>query len=127
MTKIVNTATINLVVSYERLNMYNFADRVLDRESMKLVNDSLTDLGRIAKRLHTQDLIDQTNEFLLNEHRCPLCNKAVTNLLEYQFMQSSGMCGTCDHILPDLTDYITDNDSRHTDPYFERKFELEEL
>jgi hypothetical protein len=38
----------------------------------------------------------------MREHRCPICDKAVVDPVEYDFMEVSGMCGTCDHVLADV-------------------------
>ena len=37
--------------------------------------------------------------WLLEEHRCPVCHKAVTDLLLIAFMESEGMCDRCEAAL----------------------------
>jgi hypothetical protein len=66
--------------------------------------------------------------WLITEHRCPECHKAVVDFTEYQFMQSSGMCGSCDHI---LADGMSDARLEHlasqevVDRYFGTHFDME--
>lgn len=61
--------------------------------------------------LMTDSMLELINKFLpesktpmwlLVEHRCPVCKKAVTDWQEIEFMDFNGSCGTCDHVKGDL-------------------------
>ena len=60
----------------------------------------MVDLQKAINR-QTKVIGSMTNEWVLYEHRCPKCNRAIVDYNEYLFAESTGMCGSCDHILSD--------------------------
>lgn len=43
--------------------------------------------------------------WMLIEHRCPLCNGVVVDLMEIKFMEHSGRCATCDDMYQEYNEY----------------------
>jgi len=46
----------------------------------------------------------------INEHRCPVCHRAITDPKEIEFMEEVGECGTCDHVRADVEGYASYKD-----------------
>jgi len=71
-----------------------------------MTNQLLKSLIDLRKAINRQsNLVGRL--WAITEHRCPVCNKAVTDPLEYEFMEANGECGTCDHVREEANDVLS--------------------
>lgn len=71
---------------------------MLQQEAIRLENN----LNHLFNFAHSVIQPMKTPQWVKVEHRCPKCNKAVTDLVEFNYMQDSGECLTHDHVRGEL-------------------------
>lgn len=64
-------------------------------------------LGEISENVNKK-LREATKWNLINEHRCPKCRRAITDLMDVEFLQDTGMCIGCDHVMSDVIEIARD-------------------
>ena len=72
----------------------------MTREEQKRYTSNLTSLLNFAWA--TQRPKFKTPQWCLEVHKCPRCNKAITDFVEYEFAKTVGECISCDHVRGDL-------------------------